>query len=93
MTQTTMCRLFSVSGRVQGVAFRASTRHQAQTLAIAGYAKNLPDGRVEVLAYGSASSLQALEDWLWQGPVHARVTHVEARDYSSAEIPTNFVIA
>ncbi|MEO8802998.1 MAG: acylphosphatase, partial [Rudaea sp.] len=46
------CARFIISGRVQGVFFRASTREQAQRLKLGGYAKNSPDGTVEVLACG-----------------------------------------
>ncbi len=67
---------FLVSGRVQGVFFRASTQRQAQRLALTGYANNLPDGRVEVLAAGSAAALAELERWLWQGPPAAEVKAV-----------------
>lgn len=68
--------LFMISGRVQGVFYRASTREQALALGLGGYAKNLPDGRVEVLACGSASAIDALETWLRQGPPGARVEAV-----------------
>ncbi|BFI96855.1 MAG: acylphosphatase [Rhodanobacter sp.] len=68
---------FLVSGRVQGVCFRASTREQATAMGIAGHAVNLPDGRVEVLAIGAAAALDALERWLRQGPPAARVDAVE----------------
>ena len=62
-----------VSGRVQGVWFRDSTRRQAQRLGITGSAINLPDGRVEVNACGDEGALQQLQEWLWQGPELARV--------------------
>ncbi|GAB3780711.1 acylphosphatase [Dyella agri] len=68
---------FLVSGRVQGVFFRASAREQALALGIEGQAVNLPDGRVEVLAVGDAAAVDALERWLWQGPPAARVDAVE----------------
>jgi acylphosphatase len=68
---------FLVSGRVQGVCFRAGAREQALGLGVAGYAKNLPDGRVEVVASGAAEALDALEHWLHQGPPHAVVTAVD----------------
>jgi acylphosphatase len=68
---------FVVSGRVQGVFFRASTREQALALGIDGHAINLPEGRVEVVASGDAAALDALERWLWQGPPAARVDAVE----------------
>ena len=71
---------FLVRGKVQGVFFRASTREQAVKLGLSGYAKNLPDGRVEVLAEGDASALDALERWLHVGPPMARVESVERDD-------------
>ena len=61
-------RLFTVHGRVQGVWFRDSTRREAERLAITGYAINLPDGNVEVLAWGTPEALRELEAWLQQGP-------------------------
>ncbi|MDO1530381.1 acylphosphatase [Fulvimonas sp. R45] len=67
---------FLVGGRVQGVFYRASTREQARGLGLAGHARNLPDGRVEVLACGDAAALDALERWLWQGPPAAEVESV-----------------
>ena len=72
-----MCKKFLISGRVQGVFFRASAQTQATALGISGYAKNLPDGRVEILACGHIAKIQQLLDWLWQGPPQARVTHIE----------------
>jgi acylphosphatase len=66
-----------VAGRVQGVFYRASTRRRAQELGVTGYARNLVDGRVEVLACGEASAVQALCDWLWQGPPASHVTSVQ----------------
>ncbi|MEW9624963.1 acylphosphatase [Rhodanobacter geophilus] len=68
---------FLVSGRVQGVCFRAGAREQALGLGVAGCAKNLPDGRVEVVASGTAEALDALGRWLRQGPPHATVTAVD----------------
>ena len=68
---------FLVSGRVQGVYFRASTRQQARQLGLTGYAKNLPDGRVEVLAVGQLAALSTLNQWLWRGPPAANVTDVQ----------------
>ena len=71
---------FLVGGKVQGVFFRASTREQALKLGLRGYAKNLPDGRVEVLAEGDERALNALERWLHVGPPMARVELVERGD-------------
>ncbi len=64
---------FIVEGKVQGVFFRASTREQASKLGLRGYAKNLPDGNVEVLAAGEAGAIDKLEAWLRAGPPRARV--------------------
>lgn len=71
------CARFLVSGRVQGVAFRAHARAQASALGLHGYARNLADGRVEVLALGAAPALEALARWLQHGPPLARVSEVQ----------------
>ena len=81
-----LARRFYVSGRVQGVYFRASARAKAQELGISGYAQNLPDGRVEVLGIGSAAALDALAAWLWQGPPAAHV-----KDVASASVDPDAV--
>ena len=81
-----------ISGRVQGVFFRASTRDRARSLGLTGYARNLPDGRVEVLACGSESAVLALKDWLWVGPSAARVTAVECEP-AAGERPVGFSVA
>jgi acylphosphatase len=73
MTQCVRCW---VSGKVQGVFFRGATRQQALSLSLAGWARNLPDGRVEVVIFGEKAQVQALCDWLRVGPPHAHVTEV-----------------
>ena len=75
-----------VAGRVQGVFFRASTRARAEALGVVGHARNLPDGRVEVLACGSAAAVQALCDWLWRGPPAAEVTAVDCELVAPASL-------
>lgn len=65
--------------------FRASTARIAGQLGLRGYARNLPDGRVEVLAVGAVTSLDELAGWLGQGPPRARVTEVVAEERSPAE--------
>ena len=85
-----------VAGRVQGVFYRASTQSRARSLGVTGYARNLPDGRVEVLACGTSDSVQMLCDWLWHGPPAADVTAVEAEDValeSLREWPSSFLTA
>ncbi len=74
-----------VSGRVQGVFYRASTRERALELRVGGYARNLPDGRVEVLAVGEAESVTELIQWLWKGPPTARVSQVLVEHVSVAD--------
>ena len=75
----TVCVRCYVSGRVQGVWYRAYTRRKALELGITGYARNLPDGRVEVLACGEETAVAALREWLWEGPPRAQVTDVTWR--------------
>ncbi len=75
---TIIAQRFLVSGRVQGVFFRASTRTEALRLGLTGHARNLPDGRVEVLAVGEVAAIEVLTKWLWRGPPAAEVRAVEA---------------
>jgi len=65
---------------VQGVFYRATVAHHARELAITGHAHNLPDGRVEVVAFGSAMALEELERRLWTGSSASKVTSVEGTD-------------
>jgi len=69
-----------VSGRVQGVFFRQSTRQQAQKLAITGSAINLHDGRVQVIACGESDAIDQLVSWLHQGPPYSSVSAVELQE-------------
>jgi acylphosphatase len=71
-----------VAGRVQGVFYRASARQRAAELGITGYARNLADGRVEVLACGEPASVSALCDWLWTGSPASQVSSVEIEEVS-----------
>lgn len=81
---------FLVSGKVQGVFFRASTRDQAQRLGLRGHASNLADGRVEVLAAGDAEAIDALERWLRRGPPMARVASVRREPANAGGIGEGF---
>ena len=72
----TLCLRCYVSGRVQGVGFRYATADQALSLGVTGYVRNLPDRRVEVMACGEERAVNALRNWLWQGPQLARVSEV-----------------
>ncbi len=66
-----------LSGRVQGVFFRDSTRAKANELQLSGGVRNLHDGRVEVLVSGMEDRVQALIKWLEIGPKYAKVTTIE----------------
>ncbi len=72
----TLCVRCVVTGRVQGVFYRASTRHEAQRLGLTGYARNLMDGRVEVVACGEKEAVETLREWLRKGPPDAQVSSV-----------------
>ena len=69
-----------VSGRVQGVAYRAAAQRKARELGVKGYARNLADGRVELLVSGDTADVDALCAWLWQGSLHAAVADVTCMD-------------
>jgi acylphosphatase len=85
MTGETAAR-FLVSGRVQGVAFRAYTRQQALALGLRGHALNLRDGRVEVLALGDTDAIERLGEWLRQGSPLARVDEVQRHDVPAGDL-------
>lgn len=70
----------TVTGRVQGVYFRASTEQRARGLGLTGWVRNLPDGSVEVEAQGADQDVAALIDWCHEGPAYARVARVDVRD-------------
>lgn len=81
-----------VTGRVQGVWFRAHTRDKARELGVAGYARNLPNGNVEIVAQGESAQVEALMNWARSGPPMAEVTDIEVietvpeADYRTFEI-------
>jgi len=82
-------------GRVQGVFFRHSTRIEAERLGIRGTVRNLPDGSVEVFAWGGGQQLLELQRWLQRGPVRARVERIEeltVTEAQRAEAPTGFEV-
>jgi acylphosphatase len=80
-----ICRRSFVSGRVQGVYYRGTCVRKAESLGLRGYARNLADGRVEVLACGEAEAVEAFISWLWQGSAASKVTGVETSEADPAE--------
>jgi acylphosphatase len=81
-----VCKKCLVGGRVQGVYYRATAARRARELGIHGYARNLPDGRVEVLACGDEELVSAFVKWLWIGSSASKVTSVEVSD-AAGEAP------
>ncbi len=83
---------FLIAGRVQGVGFRAGTRRQAELHGIVGCARNLADGRVEVIAQGPTAAIESLALWLERGPAHARVDRVQRSELGDAPAYPDFEI-
>jgi acylphosphatase len=81
-----------ISGRVQGVGFRHFTRQHAQSLGLAGWVKNLPDGRVEAVLQGPKSMLDDMLDHLNHGPRMASVKEIESKEESVDESINNFSV-
>jgi acylphosphatase len=78
-----------VAGRVQGVYYRAATVEHASRLALQGWVRNLPDGRVEAVAAGSIDALTEFASWLWLGPPAARVDSVQVEEWTGT-VPEGF---
>lgn len=69
-----------VDGHVQGVFYRATTIAKANELGLAGWVRNLPDGRVELVMQGPHDKVDSMEDWLWEGSPASRVSSVQCED-------------
>jgi len=90
-TPATITRLLRITGRVQGVYYRASTVQQAQALALRGWVRNRLDGSVEALVTGPADAVQTLIEWAQRGPAMARVDRVEVQEaLGAAEVLDGF---
>ncbi|MGH8180021.1 MAG: acylphosphatase [Steroidobacteraceae bacterium] len=85
-----ICKKCFVSGRVQGVFYRGSAAQRARELGVRGYARNLADGRVEVLACGEDEAVQTFVSWLWTGSSASKVTAVEVADAMDPGTPAGF---
>lgn len=82
----------TISGRVQGVYFRAFTQKQAIKLGVVGFVRNKADGSVEVIAHADTDKLQIFINWCHKGPLLAKVNNVIIDDYSAQELFTQFEI-
>ncbi|MGZ5008196.1 MAG: acylphosphatase [Methylobacter sp.] len=81
-----------VSGRVQGVYFRLFTQNKAKHFSIKGSVRNLPDGRVEIIAEAENMTIEKFIKWCNKGPITARVDHVEVTELQHDEALTTFEI-
>ena len=86
------CYRYLVSGRVQGVFYRASVRQQASSMGLRGWVRNLTDNRVELLACGEQEVLDELEKWLEKGPEYAKVTNIEVITEKIVDLPEDFKV-
>ncbi len=83
---------FLISGRVQGVSFRAYTRAKAVRLGLVGQVRNLPTGQVEALAWGEETSLEAFRQWLSQGSPGSQVTGIQDSPWQPANPLSSFEV-
>ena len=74
-----------ISGRVQGVWFRASTKQKAEQLGLKGWVRNVPDGKVEAIFEGDENQINEMTKWCHRGPPLSKVTNVEVKKQN----PTN----
>ena len=81
-----------VRGRVQGVAYRASTQHKARELGLTGWVRNLEDGSVELEAQGAADVIDALQTWCHRGPSLAKVIGLDRTDLADVTGEAGFKI-
>jgi acylphosphatase len=81
-----------ITGRVQGVFFRANTRKQAQALGLTGWVRNLPDDRVETVFEGEEKGAEAMVAWCRTGTPPARVDHLEVMEENATGGFTSFDI-
>ena len=90
-----VCKKCLVGGRVQGVFYRGTAVRRARELGVRGYAKNLLDGRVEVLACGDPAAVLKFVAWLWVGSSASHVRSVEVSDIEceSDTLPEEFAAA
>lgn len=79
-----------IHGRVQGVFFRAETRSRAESLGLAGWVRNAPNGSVEALFEGDPDRVDSMVEWCRRGPSGARVTEVEVLEEEAGQAERGF---
>lgn len=84
--------LLKITGRVQGVFYRSNAQEEAEALGLTGYAKNMPDGSVEVLVQGEESAINAFIEWCREGPPSAGVGQVQIEWQEPEKTLKNFEI-
>ncbi|MBE9062210.1 acylphosphatase [cf. Phormidesmis sp. LEGE 11477] len=87
-----VCFRVLISGQVQGVGYRYSTREKAQKLGLVGWVRNLPNGRVEALIVGDCTQIESMVAWFHDGPPAANVATVEAKEEMSPQKFESFEI-
>jgi acylphosphatase len=87
-----ICKRYFVSGRVQGVFYRANTQREAKSLGLTGWVRNRSDGRVEVFACGDEPALADFEKWLETGPEYAKVTNIRVVTEKPSATPSAFAV-
>ena len=88
-----ICLHFVVSGTVQGVCFRAFTRHAAKQLNLTGWVKNLENGNVEILACGNDASLAIFKQQVTQGSTYATVDTVQCEPFPWEDLTSNLKLS
>ena len=81
-----MSKRYFIRGRVQGVGFRYFVQQVANDLGVAGYTRNLDDGRVEVYATGTREQLNELSGSLWKGPRMSDVRAVDEQEATAEKV-------
>jgi len=92
MTTNNHAFLVRITGRVQGVGYRAWTRHQALNLGLTGWVRNEPDESVTALIVGSQTAINSMLDEFWRGPAGSSVSGVEPQVTELGEMPSGFDI-
>ena len=81
-----------ISGKVQGVWFRASTQQKAETLGITGWVRNTREGNVEAVFEGTEDAVQQMVAWCHHGPPLSKVTHVVVQDEPASSTFDTFMV-